>query len=213
MNTIQNSTQQTISTKGGCVELGLVLDRSTSMETVQDSACAAFNLLLAEQHKLTAPARATFLLFNESHELLISGRPLAEVPNLSHQNYRPSGSTALLDAMGTMIETIGARLDPEPVNSSKVLIVTLTDGAENTSRKYNFNTLKEVISYRQGICGWQFILISPKPATIAFRLGIPITNALPWTSSPEAVAQTLGRLSKSITSYRLGDNKWRAQLK
>jgi hypothetical protein len=134
------------------------------------------------------------------------------VPNLSNHNYQPSGSTSLLDAIGAMVEVIGSRVDPEPIDASRVLVAVITDGQENTSRNYTFEGLKEVIAYRQNICGWQFILILPKPATIAFNLGIPVTKTLPWKSTPEAVAQTLFRLSKSLTFYRLGNSKWKAQL-
>jgi hypothetical protein len=212
MQTLEIPRKSVVSTKGPKVELGLVLDRSSSMAVLQDSATAAFNTLLTEQRKLKDLATASLLLFNGEHEFLISGRPLAEAPNLNRNNYQPNGSTALLDALGAMIQTIGARVDSEPINASRVLVATLTDGEENCSHNYTFGSLKEMITYRQSICGWQFILISPKPASIAFRLGIPITNALPWKSSAEAVGQTLSRLSKSVTAYRLGDSKWRVQL-
>ena len=53
---------------------------------------------------------------------------------LSPSTYQPSGLTALWDGLGTMIETIGARTDSAP--AARVLIVTITDGEENASRRY-----------------------------------------------------------------------------
>src|ERR1700730_5181124 len=107
MKTLEKPKETAVSTKGQKIELGFVLDRSSSMGPLQDTACGAFNLLVAEQRKLIQPARASLLLFNEYHEFLVSGRPLVEVPNLSESNYHPAGSTALLDAIGAMVEVIG----------------------------------------------------------------------------------------------------------
>jgi hypothetical protein len=73
-----------------------------------------------------------------------------------------------------MIETIGARVDSAP--AARVLIVTITDGEENASRRYELEQFRTAIEYRQNACGWCFILISPKTASFAFKRGIPVTN-------------------------------------
>jgi hypothetical protein len=117
---------------------------------------AAFNTLLEEQRKLNAAAtKASFLLFNESCEIVFDGRPLVMAAALSPSTYHPSGSTALWDGIGTMIETIAARFDGAPVAAhSRVLVVTITDGAENASHRYELERLRKAIEYRQNACGW-----------------------------------------------------------
>ena len=51
----------------------------------------------------------------------------------------PRGSTALLDAYGLTIDRVGARLAAltEADRPSKVVVVLITDGQENASRKYH----------------------------------------------------------------------------
>ena len=141
----QSTHTQLENLSAGPIELGLVLDRSDSMNHLASTTIAAFNTLLAEQQrKLNAAAtRASLLLFNESCETVFDGCPLVAVSGLSPSTYQPSGSTVLWDGLGTMIETIGARVDSAP--AVRVLIVTITDGEENASRRYELEQLRGVI--------------------------------------------------------------------
>ncbi len=56
-----------------------------------------------------------------------------------------------------------------------------------------------VMDEYNGDCGWQFILISPKAAATAFKLGIPVTNALPWKSTSEANSRSGRNETRSMT--------------
>ena len=90
---------------------------------------------------------------------------------------------------------------------SRVLIVIITDGEETSSSHYSLPYVKELIVHRQKVSGWSFIVIAPKAASLAFKLGIPVTNARNWQSDPDAIAGLLGRVSKTISAYQLGDKK------
>jgi hypothetical protein len=109
-----------------------------------------------------------------------------------------------------MIERIAQRIDNAALKS-RVLIVTLSDGAENASRSYNLPGLRKAIEYRQKVCGWRFNLISPHAATVAFSLGIPRTNTLRWQADPVAVAALLERVSRSISGW--GDKSFALKLR
>ena len=194
-------------------ELGFVLDRSSSMERLAATTIAAFNALLAEQRKLNASTgKASLTLFNDTCESVFDGLPLAAVSNLTTATYQPSGSTSLWDGMGAMIEQIGARFDAAaaPV---QVLIVIMTDGAENTSRRYSLERIRQAIEYRQNACGWHFILISPGAASLAFKLGIPVTNTSRWETDPAKLRELLERVGRSISAYRLGDRQFALRLR
>jgi hypothetical protein len=133
---------------------------------------------------------------------------------LSPSTYHPSGSTALWDGIGTMIETIAARFDGAPVAAhSRVLVVTITDGAENASHRYELERLRKAIEYRQNACGWRFILISPKAAAVAFKLGIPLSNTSRWETDTARIRDLLERVSRSISAYRLGDRQFMLKLR
>ena len=114
--------------------------------------------------------------------------------------------------MGAMIEQIGARFDAAAV-PPRVLIVTMTDGAENASRRYSLERIRQAIEYRQNACGWRFILISPGAACLAFRLGIPVTNTSRWETDPAKLRELLERVGRSISAYRLGDRQFALRLR
>jgi hypothetical protein len=146
------------------------------MDPLQSTTLAAFNALLEQQRKLAGAAtKVSLLLFNESCQIVLDGYPLPAAPDLTPSTYQPYGSTALWDAMGTMIETLGTRLNAQPKHSS-VLVVTITNGQENASHRFSLEQLRKVIQYRQNVHGWRFILISQKAASVAFKLGIPLSH-------------------------------------
>jgi hypothetical protein len=165
METLEKPKETPISTKEQKTELGLVLDRSSSMIALQDSACGAFNLLLAEQRKLAAPTRASLLLFNEYHEFLVSGRPLGEVPNLTSCNYHPAGSTALLDAIGAMVEClfIACQL------TDKTSAAPAVEGEPTPLVRRLFNHVRTDASFFRPV-GWVCALVQAfvPPSTVRF---------------------------------------------
>ena len=101
-------------------------------------------------------------LFNDTSRLLYDALPIAEAPPLTRELYKPSGNTALNDAIGQMIRAIGKRAKRQ----TRVLIAILTDGAENASRKFSKADILQMITYRRTTYDWQFIFIGPPEALI-----------------------------------------------
>ncbi len=63
------------------LDLGILLDRSSSMQPLQSTTLQAFNALLAEQKQLNlANTRLTLMLFNHTSETVVDNRPLAAAP-------------------------------------------------------------------------------------------------------------------------------------
>jgi hypothetical protein len=60
------------------IELGFVLDCSSSMDGLAATTVGAFNTLLAEQRKLnTSAGKASLLLFNDACESVFDGFPVS----------------------------------------------------------------------------------------------------------------------------------------
>lgn len=132
--------------------------------------------------------------------------PLSAVSNITATEYQPEGGTALWDVIGNMIEIAGQRFD-NAANPPRVLIVIITDGEETSSTRYSLPHVREMITRRQRACGWSFIIIAPNAASLAFKLGIPVTHARNWKSDPDAITGLLERVGKTISAYKLGDKK------
>jgi uncharacterized protein YegL len=149
-------------------EIAFVLDRSGSMETMRAEAIGGFNHFLSEQKKEPGQVRFTLVLFDHLFEVPIDHKPLESVPPLNEETYFPRGSTALLDAMGRTIDTIGQRLanTPEDQRPSKVIIACMTDGFENASKHYSNEKVAAMIEHQRTTYSWEFVFLG---ATIESR--------------------------------------------
>lgn len=111
-----------------------LLDKSGSMETVLDDTIGGFNSFVREQ----VPLGGTLTLYTFSTTCTCEYRdvPIEDVPFLTQETYIPGGNTALYDAMGTILKDYAGK---------EGSFVILTDGQENSSRKFTKNHVKDLI--------------------------------------------------------------------
>ena len=120
----------------------LLLDESGSMihnriEILQ----AVNNFVKDQQSKPEDGSTLSILMFNNKIRVLFNNKELKDVPKLTENDYYPDGMTALYDAIGNAIDDHAGR--------KRVLMVIVTDGQENSSKKYNKHTIKQKIESRQ----------------------------------------------------------------
>jgi hypothetical protein len=189
----------------GPVEIGIVFDRSSSIQHLRKAAVASFNLLLDEQKKLAVPTRFSLFFFNDEISVVHDGSPIGEVPKMEPADYSPQGNTALLDGIGSMIETVASRTDPSPY-PSRVLIAILTDGQGNSSVRFTKGEIFELISFRRSACDWQFLFMGVGGQTVpcGLSLGIQRSNIVEFEADPEGVRRVMLALSNTVRAYQLG---------
>ena len=197
--------------KTGTSELGIVLDQSGSMSSLINETIAGFNGLIDEQRSLEArPANCSLGLFNNTVKMSYEAVPITDVAPLTRESYQPDGGTALNDAIASMIHSIGKRTR----RSTRVLIAILTDGEENSSRKFSVSDIRQMIAYRRGVHGWQFIFIGPPEAgPYALWIGIPKSNVASLRADGAGITAIMAQLSGSVKAYRLGDKNFALMLK
>ena len=115
----------------------LVLDRSASMIHNIDKIKAGFADLVKEQKEQGSTNRFTVVGFNTEVEIM-RDETFPDVSDLTQRDIYTKGCTALLDAVGTVYDMI-----LENSEKKDVLITIITDGFENSSKKYTFETLNE----------------------------------------------------------------------
>ena len=107
--------------------LGLALDQSESMNTLAGVAIDSVNYLIEEQRSLNGNSRFSLLLFKNRVETIGGALPLSEFPPLGESRYRPSGGTALNDAVAGLVKGIGAhaqgRRNSSPNSASTFVMV------------------------------------------------------------------------------------------
>ena len=80
-----------------------------------------------------------------------------DLREITFRDYRPDGSTALLDAIGITVrhlqDTIGEEVAQD---EASVVVVIFTDGYENASREYNQTRISSLISELEHTVKWSF---------------------------------------------------------
>lgn len=190
--------------------IAFVLDRSGSMDAMLEAAIAGFNHFLREQQAAPGEARLTLVLFDDQYEVPCRNLPIAEVTELDTSSYVPRGSTALLDAVGRTIDELEAGLAamPESARPAKVIVAILTDGQENSSRRYCWTEIQNRIARQRDQHGWDFLFLGANQDAIATaaQLGIGAHMAAAFCSDAAgkmAADRAISRKTSSIRAAQL----------
>lgn len=164
--------------KSNLLHICFVLDESGSMYNSVDDVIGGFQKLIDEQ-KAEKDGECIISLYRFSDKVKKDyiGKPVNEVPKLT---YSPGGCTAMNDGVGTAIDEIGKWLSDmdESERPSKNMIVIMTDGKENASREYDFDSVKAKIQHQEEKYSWTFIYMGTnlKDLKDANRLGIKMRS-------------------------------------
>lgn len=165
------------------VEMVLVLDESGSMSDLTSDTIGGFNSMIEKEKQSGENVRVTTVLFSDRYKILHNHRDIKDVEKMTEKDYTPGGMTALLDAVGKTIrriDLIGHTRNKAIGN--KVLFVIITDGKENYSEEYTYDTVKKLIKDRKEEAGWEFIFLGANidAAAEAENLGIGSDRAVKY---------------------------------
>ena len=164
--------------KSNLLHICFVLDESGSMYNSVDDVIGGFQKLIDEQKgEKNGECIISLYRFSDTVKKDYIGKPVNEVPKL---NYSPGGCTAMNDGVGTAIDEIGKWLSDmdESERPSKNMIVIMTDGQENASKEYNFDTVKAKIKHQEEKYSWTFVYMGTNLQDLkdANRLGIKMRS-------------------------------------
>jgi Mg-chelatase subunit ChlD len=185
--------------------IAVLLDRSGSMGAVKDETISGFNYFLKEQKAAGDNASFTLVQFDsESTDVVHEARPVRDVPDLNQDTYQPRGSTPLLDALGSTINSTGKTLAaiPEANRPDKVVFVVITDGEENASHKFTKTQVKEMIDHQTEKYKWQFVYLGANQDAFAEAgaVGIAMANAANY--APLYTEMAFEGTSANVAQYR-----------
>lgn len=191
-------------------EIVCIVDRSGSMGSIAKDAIGGFNTFLADQKTLPGEAKLSLVLFDNEYLLPVDNQPIQSVEPLTDRTFVPRGSTALFDAIGRTITTIGERLAKtiEADRPAQVIVAILTDGEENASHEYGRERIAEMIKHQQEAYNWQFIFLAANMDAFAqaSALNIPVSNAANFVADAVGTRNAYDTISNLTTSYRVGNN-------
>lgn len=164
--------------KSNLLHICFVLDESGSMYDSVDDVIGGFQKLIDEQKgEKNGECIISLYRFSDTVKKDYIGKPVDEVSKLI---YSPGGCTAMNDGVGTAIDEIGKWLSDmnESERPSKNMIVIMTDGQENASKEYNFDTVKAKIKHQEEKYSWTFVYMGTNLQDLkdANRLGIKMRS-------------------------------------
>lgn len=187
-------------------ELVFILDRSGSMAGLEADTIGGFNSMIARQKQAAGEALVSTVLFDNDSTVIRDRLPLSEVPPLTEKEYFTRGCTALLDAVGGAIHHIGnihkyARREDVP---EKTLFVITTDGYENASRRYNYETVRRMIQRQKEKYGWEFLFLGANidAAREAARFGIGADRAANYHADHMGTGVIYEAVSEAVCQVR-----------
>lgn len=185
--------------------IAVILDRSGSMQAVKTGTEGGLTTFLEAQRDAPGQTTVSLYQFDDQYEAVYENKLLADVPPFK---LRPRGATALLDAVGRTITTLGEHLDAKPENErpGEVVIVILTDGHENASAEYTLRQVKDLITEQHETYGWKFVFLGADQDAFvaggAMGIGRATTLSYSGTRTEESMTNA-GRMVARGTSSGL----------
>jgi hypothetical protein len=199
-----------------------ILDKSSSMSSIKTSTINGYNEILAGIQKVSKdtkiPSYCSLVEFsyNSMINSVFNNLLCENVKGLNDSNFRPSGMTALHDAIGFGINqlksNLGAKLNDKNIS---VTVSILTDGEENNSSKYNQYSIKELIETMKNDYNWTINFIGAgnkdKVQAVADSIGIFASNTINYSADSVGTTTVFrniakSRSAKSVTYATTGEN-------
>ena len=197
-------------------ELVFIIDKSGSMSGLEDETIKGFNELLNKQKKQKDKALITTIFFNTTMQFINERKDINEVKEITLNDYRVGGCTALLDAIGNAINYIYNNQINDKENEYNNMVVIITDGLENSSLEFSYEKINSLINKKQKE-DWQFIFLGANIDVIkeANKMGIAGDNAVSYNNDEKGVKLNYEAISLAISDVRSNkrlSKKWRSEI-
>lgn len=189
--------------KENYINVTFIIDSSGSMIPSTNDVINGFLSTIEEQKKVdNGKCTVSLYTFNKNVKEVYIGKDVNEIDSI---DYVANGCTAMLDGIGTAIDNVGKWLADmqEDERPSKNLVVIMTDGRENSSVKYSYDKIKEMIKHQEDKYSWSFIYMGTDVTSLndVEKMGIR-TRAF---SSRNDYATNYSVINNAASIYRTTD--------
>ncbi len=183
------------------IDIIFILDKSGSMQSMGVEPVDSVNQFINSQKELKDNTKFTLYTFNDKTHLIIDDKPLEVVGPFAYDEYIPSNMTALYDAIG---EAINKKKNSD--RNKNVVMVILTDGEENCSKKYTSKVIQRMTKEMEEEYNWKFIYLGANQD--AFKVGtkMGISNSSPFDGSARGLSAACKMVNVSVSKYKSTGN-------
>ena len=197
--------------------VALILDRSSSMQAIQEQIISGYNeqVETIKRNALDVPTRVSLVTFaSEADEPTIWNRRPSHLETLNKDTYKPQGNTAMYDAVGLTVERLQKVEDAWDPDTS-FFITIVSDGEENNSKKYNKHNIASMVKELQGTGRWTFAYIGANQdlTKVSADLGINIGNTYSFNATAAGTLDMNFEQSRGIDTYYSSRRAGKTQVK
>lgn len=185
--------------------VAIILDKSYSMEQVRDATISGYNeeiSVLKNKAKGDGDWYFSFITFNENVDPVLWNQPVSTLQEANRETYVPNGRTAMYDAVGYTIERLMRETNYNDPNVSYLLIV-MSDGLENASRKWTQRALAEKIQELKATERWTITYLGANQdlSKIQQDLNLYSGNIMAYTSDVAGTTKAFGMMANATARY------------
>lgn len=191
--------------------VGLSRDHSGSMRSIARPAARDYNSKISSIREASIANNQDTIVsvvecgYGDTDRVrrVITNSAVTVLQPLAESAYQTDGrGTPLWDSVGELIEMFESVPDAGNKDVS-FLVMTITDGAENSSVKYSPSKLATKIRTLEATDRWTFVFRVPRGAgkKIASTLGIPEGNIQEWDQTEKGVQVAAQRDAEAFTQY------------
>lgn len=169
-------------------DLNIILDRSGSMSNIATDMVGGIKTFLDTEKQTGDETKVSLYQFDDKYETVFVDKDIKEDLQIT---LTPRGGTALNDALGRTIVSVGEKLEkiPEQDRPNRVLFLVITDGFENASKEFTGKDVAEKVKHQREKYSWDFIFLGAgEKAVLEQHEGVGIARS----SSKGFAANTMG---------------------
>lgn len=186
-------------------EILVVVDISGSMAGIAKDMSGGINKLIEDQKMVQGKCLVTLVEFGSRSRTVFEGIP---IENVLPYEIHVDGLTALNDALCMSVDRLGVRLAamPEDQRPAKVVVIVVTDGAENASQEFTREDATSRVKIQSETYGWQFVFLGANIDAFAVgdSYGFAAASSVQYDSTPESAQALMFEASASLSGYRSG---------
>jgi uncharacterized protein YegL len=184
--------------------LNIILDRSGSMASIANDMVGGIKTFLQKEKETNDETKVSFYQFDDKYDVVFEDKDIKETLDIT---LNPRGSTALLDAVGRTIVSVGEKLSKmdEKDRPNRVLFLVITDGYENSSKEFSSEVVKEKVKHQRETYAWDFVFLGAgEDAVLAQHagLGIGASSSKGFACSSDAITLTWNSVSENYQTYK-----------